>query len=161
MSSLVVVSYPAEDTADKVIEELKVLQKERLITLEDAAVVVRKANGKTQVKQAHNLVGAGALNGSFWGLLIGALFWMPWMGMAIGALSGALSGKLADIGIDDKFIKEVSDTVEPGHSAIFMLIWHATEDKVIERLKPYGGKLIHSNLTVAQEKAIEEAFGEA
>lgn len=161
MSSLVVVSYPSEETADKVMEELKALQKERLITLEDAAVVVRAANGKAKIKQAQNLVGAGALSGSFWGLLIGALFFMPWMGLAIGALSGALAGKLSDIGIDDSFIKEVGEAIEPGTSAIFMLIWRATEDKVIERLAPYGGKLIRSNLTAEQEKAIEEAFGQA
>jgi uncharacterized membrane protein len=149
------------DTADKVLEELKKLQKESLITLEDAAVVIRSADGKAKVKQAQNLVGAGALGGSFWGLLIGALFWMPWLGLAMGALSGALSGKLTDIGIDDKFIKEVSESIEPGNSAIFMLIWKATEDKVIERLKPFGGKIIHTNLSQAQEDAITEAFGQS
>lgn len=64
-----------------------------------------------KVKQAVNLVGAGALGGAFWGMLIGLLFWMPWLGLAIGAASGALGGALADVGVDDKFIKEVGNTI--------------------------------------------------
>lgn len=57
-----------------------------------------------------SLVGTGALGGAFWGLLIGIIFWMPWLGMITGAAAGAIAGKFSDVGVDDKFIKLVSST---------------------------------------------------
>jgi uncharacterized membrane protein len=65
-------------------DELGQLQKERLVTLDDAAVVVRRQDGKVKVNQATSLVGAGSLGGAFWGMLIGLLFFMPWLGLAVG-----------------------------------------------------------------------------
>ncbi len=56
------------------------------------------------------------------------IFWMPWLGLAIGALSGAVVGHFTDIGIDDKLIKEVGETIEPGQSALFLLVYQWTED---------------------------------
>ena len=66
-------------------------------------------------------------------------------------LGGAIGGKFTDVGVDDKFIKEVGDTIEPGHSALFLLVVSATEDKVIEELAGTGG---HSsaNLTLNMSK---------
>ena len=72
-------------------DKLVALQKQHLISLEDASVVVRRQDGKVKVKQAVSLVGAGALGGAFWGMLIGILFWMPWLGLALCAASGALA----------------------------------------------------------------------
>ncbi|MGE3600961.1 MAG: DUF1269 domain-containing protein, partial [Dehalococcoidia bacterium] len=107
MSTLAVVKFENETGADAMREELGRLQQQELIKLEDAAVVVRRPDGKVKVKQATSLVGAGALGGAFWGMLIGLLFFMPWLGMAVGAASGALGGKMQDIGVDDNFIKQV------------------------------------------------------
>jgi uncharacterized membrane protein len=94
-------------------------QKQHLIVVDDAAVLVRRPDGKPKIKQAHNLVGAGALGGAFWGMLIGLLFLAPWLGLAIGAGMGALGGKLAGTGIDKKFIEDVSAAIKPGGSALF------------------------------------------
>jgi uncharacterized membrane protein len=121
-------------------------------------VVVRKPDGRAKVKQAHSLVGAGALGGAFWGLLIGAIFWMPWLGMAIGTLSGALSGKLADVGIDDEFIKEVGETVEPGSSALFLLARDAVMERLVEELSEFEFSIIETNLSPEQETQLREAF---
>jgi len=49
MSDLIVVAFPGEDTADQVLNKLQALQKEHLIDLEDACVVVRDRNGKVHV----------------------------------------------------------------------------------------------------------------
>ena len=73
---------------------------------------------------------AGVLGGAFWGMLIGLAFGMP-LALAIGAVGGAIAVKFSDIGIDDHFIKEVGATIEPGHSALFMLVERMTEDRVI------------------------------
>ena len=90
MSDLIAVAYDDEYKAEEVRLTLAKLQKEHLIELEDAAVVIKKDDGKVQLKQAINLTAAGAASGSFWGLLIGTLFWAPLVGVAVGAASGAL-----------------------------------------------------------------------
>jgi uncharacterized membrane protein len=159
MSTLAVVKFDTETGADAMREELGRLQKQELITLEDAAVVVRRADGKVKVKQATSLVGEGALGGAFWGMLIGLLFFAPWLGLAIGAGAGALGGAGRDIGVDDSFIKQVGASIQPGQSALFVLSREAVVERVVEALKPYGGEIIHTNLSAEDEAKLKEAFG--
>jgi hypothetical protein len=103
------------------------LQKQQLITLQDAAIVTWP-QGKKQPKtqQLHSLAGAGAMQGAFWGMLFGLIFFVPFFGLAVGAAMGALSGKFADYGIDDNFIKQMQDKVTEGTSALFLLTSGAT-----------------------------------
>jgi uncharacterized membrane protein len=160
MSNMVVMAFDNEYTAEQVRDKLVELQRAQLIKLDDAVVVVRKPDGKVKVKQAANLAGAGALSGAFWGMLIGLLFFVPFFGMAVGAAAGALAGSMSDYGIDDNFIKEVGNAIQPGTSAIFVLVREATVDKVVEQLKPYGGKIIHTSLSAENEAQLKAAFGQ-
>jgi uncharacterized membrane protein len=159
MSDLIVFAFPNEKSAYEMDEAINRLKKEQLITLDDAAVVVRKHDGKVKVKQAVNLVGTGTVGGAFWGMLIGLLFWMPWLGMAIGAVTGAISGKLADYGINDDFINEVAQTIEPGGSALFLLISKWTEDKVLDELSNFKPKIVRTSLSKEEEHKLKAAFG--
>jgi uncharacterized membrane protein len=101
-----------------------------------------------------------ALGGAFWGMLFGLIFFVPLLGMAIGAGMGALGGSLADVGIDDDFIKQAREKVTPGTSALFALTSRATEDRVIEELKQFDFEIISTNLPAEQEQKLREAFGE-
>lgn len=92
MSELIVFAFPNEKGASEMDEAINRLKKEQLITLDDAAIVVRNHDGKVKVKQAVDLVGTGTVGGAFWGMLIGLLFWMPWLGMAVGASQVQLQG---------------------------------------------------------------------
>ena len=158
MSDLIVFAFDTEDGAAKTRDALIQMQKTQLIELEDAAVVVRRQDGKVKVKQVTSLAGAGALGGAFWGMLIGLLFFAPWLGLAIGALTGAVAGGLSDIGVDDKFIKEVGSTIEPGHSALFLLVRKATPDKVMAELQKFSPTVIQTSLTEEQEAKLRESF---
>ena len=166
MSDLIVVAFPGEDTADQVLNKLQALQKEHLIDLEDACVVVRDRNGKVHVKQAVNLVGleaaSGGAFGALWGTLIGLLFLNPLAGLltgaAFGAGAGALSGMLSDYGIDDDFIRSLGDTLEPGTSALFVLVRRATLDKVLPEVRPFGGKVIRTSLSTEQEARLRRVL---
>ena len=159
MSELIVFAFKDEMGAAEMSAAIQDLQKQQLITLSDAATVVRKEDGKVKVKQANSLVGAGALGGAFWGMLIGLLFLAPWLGLAVGAVTGALAGKFTDYGIDDKFIKDVGETVEPGHSALFLLIADWTEDKVLDELKKYDPTVLRTSLSKEDEAKLRAAFG--
>ncbi len=159
MADLIVLAFDTEDGAVQAREKLFSLQKQQLIQLSDAAVVVRRTDGKVKVKQAHNLVGSGVLGGAFWGLLIGIIFWMPWLGLLAGAAGGALGGAFTDIGIDDSFIKDVGNTVQPGHSALFLLVTQIVEDKVLPELQHYQPTVLRTNLSSEDEAKLKEAFG--
>ncbi len=168
MSDLIAVSFKGEDTADQVLNKLQALQKEHLIDLEDACVVVRDANGNVRLKQAVPLVGAGAasggLSGAMWGTLIGLLFLNPLAGLltgaAFGAGAGALSGALVDYGIDDEFIRSLGATIEPGSSALFVLVRRATPDRVLPELRPFGGTVLRTSLSNEQEERLRQALQE-
>lgn len=158
MSDLIVLAFKNDTDAFKMRDDLIDLQKQQVISLSDAAVVVRDQDGKTKVKQVNSLVGAGALGGAFWGMLIGLLFFAPWLGLAVGAVTGALAGKFTDTGIDDKFIKDVSETIEPGHSALFLLVNKVTMDKVQPTLEKYDATVIQTSLTDEQEAKLAGLF---
>jgi uncharacterized membrane protein len=160
MSDLIAIAYDDEFKAEEVRLTLAKLQKEHLIELEDAAVVVKNAQGKVKLKQAINLTSAGAVSGGFWGLLIGTLFFMPIVGAAVGASAGALSGALSDIGIDDQFMRELGETLQPGSSALFILASKITPDKVLEEIAPYGGKVLRTSLTKDKEAQLQEVLSQ-
>jgi uncharacterized membrane protein len=86
---------------------------------------------------------------------------MPWLGMANGAVTCALTAKFTDIGIDDSFIRDVGQKVQPGQSALFLLVRQATMDRVLEALKPYNPEVLQTNLSQEQEAKLREAFGGA
>ncbi|HIK25193.1 MAG: DUF1269 domain-containing protein [Thermosynechococcus sp. Uc] len=158
MSTLVVIAFDDEYKANEVLIQLLKLQREHLIDLEDAAVVVRTKEGKVKINQTQDLTLQGALGGGFWGLLIGLLFFNPLLGWAAGLVAGAISGKFTDIGIDDNFIKELGQTISPGSSAIFTLVRQATPDKVIEEIAPFGGKVLRTSLSKEDEAKLQEAL---
>jgi uncharacterized membrane protein len=159
MSTLSVLAFDNESEAERVASELKKLQEQNLIKIDDAAILTRRPDGKPKIKQAHNLVAAGALGGAFWGMLIGLLFFMPFLGAAIGAGFGAMGGSMADLGIDDKFIKSINDEIQPGQAALFLLTEQAVMDKVTEAMKPYKFRLIHTSLSKEDESKLRETLG--
>lgn len=158
MSHLVVFAFDTETGAQEMRAAVKELQKQELIKLEDAAIVIRKEDGKVKVKQATSLVGAGALGGAFWGMLIGLIFWIPWLGL-VGAVSGAVAGYFTDIGIDDDFIKKTGSTIKPGNSALFLLIAQWTEDKVLDQLEKYKATVLKTSLSKDEDEKLRAAFG--
>jgi uncharacterized membrane protein len=167
MNDLVVLDFDGVATADDVLTKLRSLQKEHLIDLEDACVVVHTEAGKVQVKQAVNLTSIGAASGASTGILIGALAGLlvlnPLAGMAVGGLAGAgfgaLSGSLADYGINDEFIKDLGRTIPKGSSALFMLIKRSTPDKVLPEIEAFRPRVLKTSLSKEQEDRLRAALG--
>jgi uncharacterized membrane protein len=160
MSHLVAIVFNDEVTAFDMRAALVKMQKDYLIDLEDAVVVTKDQKGKTRLDQAVNLTSVGAVGGGFWGLLIGMIFLNPLLGAAIGAGAGALSGRLNDIGVNDRMMKEIAQSFTPGSSGLFVLIRRATADKVLAGLKDFAGKgkVFQTSLSRDDEAALREAL---
>lgn len=161
MAELIVLACPSLEGASQLREKAKDLQNQQLLTLDDAAVVIRREDGKVKVKNASSLVGEGALGGSFWGFLIGLIFLMPFLGAAIGALAGGITGKFVDVGVDNDFMKEVGDSITPGSSALFLMVRQMTPDKVMDAFRPSGCKVLQTSLTKEQEQKLRDNLGAA
>ena len=161
MSTLTALKFPTADGAERTLAIVQDLQRQQLITVQDAAIVSWPADKKKpKTRQLSDMKGAGALGGAFWGFLFGLLFFIPVIGLAIGAGLGALAGSMADMGIDDNFINQVKSKVVPGTSALFLLTSNAVVDRVMEAFKGVPVELISTNLPKDQEDKLRAAFEE-
>ena len=162
MSQLIALGFQNDADADAFISEVEGLEKAQLLGLGDMVKVTRKDDGKVKIKQMNHMTGIGALSGAFWGMLIGFIFFMPVLGLAVGAAAGALAGHFSDVGIDDDFIKSVGETIKPGQAGVFMLVEQQTPDKVEDAMSKWAGKVtvLRTNLSADAEEKLKETFGE-
>ena len=152
MSDLIAIGYPDEATADEAAAEARRLAQDLIIQPDAIAVIVRDKEGKYHTHTSHHLVGGGATWGMFWGLLFGLLFFIPVFGMAVGAGMGALMGKITKSGIDKQFQDQVRGMLQPGTSALFLMVEKVTPDKAVEAMSKYGGT-VHQDLAVQGRRA--------
>ena len=161
MATLMVLKFDGPDRAEEALASLEELRKQHVISIQDAAVVSwREDRRAPRTRQAINTTGMGALGGTFWGMLVGFLFMVPLIGAVVGAAAGAISGALTDIGIDDNFIKDVRERVQPGTSALFLLSSTDAPDRVADHLRQYEPVLASTNLSREQEDNLRELFSE-
>jgi uncharacterized membrane protein len=159
MSDLIAITYKGQKAFD-VLTKLGELQTMKLIELEDAAVATMDQKGKVKIKQTleNQRTGASASFGFFWGFLIGLIFGGPlFWGLFTALLSGLIS-KRTDIGIDNQFIKEVGDSLEPGDSALFLLVIDVTPDKVMPELAQFGGTVYQTSLSKEAEANLQKGL---
>ena len=161
MSTLVVIEYDDQFKAEEIRLSLMKMQKDYLIDLGDAVVAVKDQRGKVRLHQAVNLTTAGALRGGFWGALIGLIFLNPLLGLALGATAGAVGGALTDVGINDKFMKDLAAAMKPGSSTLFVLVRKVTPDKVLDELKGTGGTVLKTSLSHEDEAKLQAALNAA
>ena len=158
MAELIAIGYPDETTAVLAADEAERLADDLIIQPDAIAAVVRRPNGKFEVKTNHHPVAAGASWGMFWGLLFGLLFFVPIFGMAFGAGLGALMGKIEQSGVDKEFQQQVRDLLEPGTSALFLVVEKVTPDKAVEAMSKFGGTVLTTSLSKETEAALQEAL---
>ena len=162
MADLVAIRFKSPDRAEEALRQAAEAQKEHVLDLADAVIVSRGADGRVSLKQSFPTVAAGAASGGMWGTLIGLVFLNPLLGLAVGAASGALSGYLTDYGINDDMMKRMGQKLEPGESALFVLVRKSTPDRVIPALRDLEGEVFHTSLSRDEEERLREALrGEA
>ena len=158
MSDLIAIGYPDEATAEAAAEEARRLARDLIIEPDAIASIVRDREGRYHVHTAHHAVGSGATWGMWWGLLFGVLFFVPVLGVAIGAGMGALLGKVTKTGVDRAFEEQVRGMLQPGTSALFLMVEKVTPDKAVEALSVYGGTVLKTSLSKEGERELQEAL---
>ncbi|MQY02102.1 DUF1269 domain-containing protein [Actinomadura macrotermitis] len=158
MAELIAIGYPDEVTASQAEREVHRLGDELVVQTDAVAVISRDGDGKFHVSTNHHAVAGGATWGMFWGMLFGLIFFVPFLGMAIGAGMGALMGRIEKSGIDKHFQKQVRDMLQPGTSALFMVVQKVTPDKAVAALGKYGGTVLQSSLSEETERELQEAL---
>jgi len=141
---LVGVSFDKVTRADEVLLALIHLQQAGELQLADAVVVAKTDDERVHVRQTVDVTtGRAALSGSMWGLLVGVIFGGPLLGLAVGAASGALAGRLIDLGLDDKWVRQVGGWLDPGTSALLVLVHDEVGSAVLGELGRFEGTVLY------------------
>jgi uncharacterized membrane protein len=159
MSDLIVISYPDEATGQQAYEEAQRLAADLVVEYEALGLVLRDPDGKTKVETPQ---GSSAGQGAIWGVLFGTLFglllFIPIIGLVIGGAFGAMFGALDKSGIDKAFRDRLKEQLQPGTSALVMVIAKVTPDKAIEAMSKYGGTVLQTSLSHDAEERLQEAL---
>lgn len=158
MPDLIAIGYPDTNTAVSAMDEVEHLAQDLVIQPDAVAAVVRNDAGKFRTITNQHEVGAGATWGLFWGFLFGILFFVPVFGMAMGAAFGALGGKIAKSSIDKEFQQQVRDHMQPGTSALFLIVEQMTTDKALAGLSKFGGTVLKTSLSEQDTEELQSAL---
>jgi len=179
MDELIVVGFKNDMyRASKALSELNDLNKNWAIDLSDAVAVYRDYSGKLRVDQSYQITTAeSAARGGLFGGLIGALLAAPFTGgataagaiaavltagslsgVALGASLGAISAETwkQDFGISEDFVQRMGAMLQPGDSAIFVLVRSINPDEVANAFRGYGGTVLRTTLSDKQRVRLEE-----
>lgn len=162
MDHIIGVSFAKTTRAEEVLLALVHLQQEGEIAMSDAVVVIKDDDGRVRIHQTIDPTpGRSALTGSIWGMLVGLLFGGPVFlaAAAAGAGGGALLAKLIDLGLDDEWVKDVGRWLDPGTSALLVLVAADVRPAVLAELGRYEGQVLYCTFPGAVREELERALG--
>ncbi len=157
---LVAIVFDKTTRATEVLVNLMNLQHEGALRLADAVVIAKDESGRAQIQQTMDITpGKGALLGSWWGLLAGLLVGGP-LAVVGGAAAGALYGKLVDKGLDDGWIKQMSEWLEAGRSGLLLLVTVENKAQVLRELGRYEGEVVSTDFPEPVRRELEQALND-
>ncbi len=158
-STIIVLGFDHQYGAEGMLEHIDQFEQEGLIILDDAVIAECGVGGEVTIKQANPQAGKTSLKGSGVGLLAGLLLGGPILGAAAGAGIGAIVGSVKDFGLDDHFVKGISESLKPESSALFLLVKEAKTEELQGRFDNYEARVITTTLQPDKEKALEKFLG--
>lgn len=159
-SNIVVLRFDDENQAEAMLMTFTELQERGIVTLEDAVIATRGPGENIEIKQTQSVTGKFTLRGGGIGLLAGLLIGGPIGGLVGGTVVGAIAGALKDVGMDDKFIKETSEMLSPGSSALFLMGKADDPEKFLEELRPFKALVATTSLSAEQENRLKRTLAE-
>lgn len=182
MSNMIVVGFKKDMyRASTVLNQLIDMDFDWVVDLRDAVAVYRDYSGRLRIDQSYRMTtaegaGWGALWGSLIGMTLGALA-APFTGgtsaaaataLAAGALGGGALGAAGgaidadwwkdEFGISEDFVRNTGELIQPGDSAIFALVRTADPVYVADQFRGYGGTVLYSWLSPAQEAKVQSVL---
>jgi uncharacterized membrane protein len=162
--TLVGISFPDIFRAEEFLTAATGLAAKGLLDLQDAALVVKRADGATNVHETKDLQpGKSALSGAVWAGLFGLLLGGPvgWLaGAAIGAGAGAVTAKVVDLGIPDEWVDWFREAVAPDTVTVVLLVEDVDRDALVaEAARFTGAQLVYANLDALTIDRIQHALG--
>src|SRR5260370_28684397 len=148
MDRMLVVVFDSEDKAYEGKKALLQLDSEGSISVYGYAVVAKNADGTATIKQGDDSGPLGTLAGTSLGSLIGVLFGP--VGFAIGrtaGFAGCISADLANAGVGDEFIDDVSKFLLPSKVAVVAEIEEDWTTPVDTRMESIGGLVFRRALS--------------
>jgi uncharacterized membrane protein len=158
MSELVALAYPSDSIAPAVVDRLERLASENDIDVEDLVVVTCRRDGSTKVDHPLSKTGSAATLGGVCGLIAGFMLLNPLAGAAVGAGAGALSAKLRDSGIDADFARELTEELQPGTSAVLVLVRNVNRERVVPEMARFRGRVLYTSLGADAEQRLRDAI---
>jgi uncharacterized membrane protein len=158
-SKLVALVFDDPYKADEARAALLRMGGEGLLEIDETALIARYKDGKTRLSQDVNVAATGKQIGHIAGLVAAAVTGtMPFI--LAGTLTGRLIGRLSDRGITNDFMRRMKTELAPGTSA---LIVYARSDaarrgKVFERLRPFGPRVLETDLPPDMELDLDRAL---
>jgi len=156
MSELIIIGYDDHATAERAQDKGLQLQRDFVLNLSGLAVVRVDADGKKHIDTPAPIVGASATSGALWGMIIGLLFLVPGLGLLFGGAWGALVGVASKAGVNRSLRDRVDGLLEPGKAALVVMASKITEDKFSAAMAEFGGTVLKTSLSDADEKALAE-----
>ena len=161
MSTLVVLKFDSVDGARQMRERLLTLQKQQLLQVDDAAIMSKDANGKPKLEQLHNLAGAGALGGAFWGMLFGLALLHPDPRPG-GRRGGGRAGRLDERCRHRRQVHQTGRRVDhPRNRGALPAGEQRHRDKVLDQIKDIKFEVLQTNLSHEQEGQLRSALGQS
>jgi uncharacterized membrane protein len=162
MATLTAFRFDTVDGADDALRVVSMLQEQQLITIMDAALVCwPKGKNRPSTRQVVSPIGTQLLDGTFWGMLFGLIFFIPVLDAGGRAETDRLTSALSDVGIDDIFIYQVRSRLTEGTSALFVLSRDAVMDRINDASTGTKPDLIAINLRRDEEVKLRSLFGPA
>lgn len=157
MSDIVVVGFDREEDGLAALRSLRSLETSARLHLEDTALVTKDPDGTVRVK---NEAASGTEEGAVVGAMLGGLLTVvfPVVGLIGGAAVGGLIGRAAKPGIDGKFVKEVTEHLQPGTAALFALVKSGGADSIAAAFRQFEGRVIQTSLDTEYEDALRDAL---
>lgn len=148
MSQLTAIAFDDRHQAGRVLDTLRLLEKDGLVEIDDALVLIREEDGQLQRLQGldeafPNVMSAAT--GAGLGLLVGALAALPVTGLAAG---GWLAHRRASQSQLARRVRQFNSAIEPGMSALFVLGKTADAARVLAHLQPFliGANILQTTL---------------
>lgn len=156
---LLVLGFPSTGGASQALHRLYQLQDEHLVRFDHPVLIEKNKQAKLRIGVDRDYRFPAFLTCSAWGLLAGTLFFEPFFGLLVGGLSGLLSGQALNDShlLGRRLITDVGKRkLEPGQSALLVLVSKLTPDKVFKRLADSEMYVIQTSLSQAEERALRD-----